>query len=312
MLGILALAVGVSGAAEGDGFVFALAAAGLRIPLLLLWLRARHGAPPGVRGFSSRYAAGTAWAIAFWGASAFVESPAQEVLWAVALAGEMAAPYAAVRRADRPVYDPGHIVERYGLFTIIVLGESILAVVIGTGQVDLDPAAGLTAAFGFAASAAFWWLYFDRVGPGGLGRSRRAGFLWGYGHLVVWSGVAVIGVGTHLAVEASAGGVATAEAAAAGPGGYAGDTPLAFLPAGAALALTALAMIALTSGGLRQAVAVRLAGATLLTVSAFLADGLGPMPTAAITAAVLVIVTCVESRQAATGRSPGGGPATPS
>jgi low temperature requirement protein LtrA len=176
MLGVLALAASVESAADGDGAAFALAAAGLRLPLLWLWLRAHARAPGELRGFSGRYIAGTSWAILFWATSALFAPPFQQVLWAVAIGGEMIAPYAAVRATAKPPYDRAHIVERYGLFTLIVLGESILAVVTGTTHTGMGLEAAMTATFGFVAAAAIWWLYFDRVGAGGLGTSKRAGF----------------------------------------------------------------------------------------------------------------------------------------
>jgi low temperature requirement protein LtrA len=296
MLGVLVLAASVDSAAAGDGSAFALAAAGLRLPLLWLWLRAHAQAPGELRGFSSRYIAGTTWAILLWATSALFAPPFQQALWAVAIGGEMLAPYAAVRTTVWPAYDRTHIVERYGLFTLIVLGESILAAVTGMSRTGIDLEAAMTAAFGFVAAAALWWLYFDRVGAGGLGTSKRAGFTWGYGHLAVWAGIAAVGVGTALAIEGSV--AAATEVAATGPVGpvEAAGTPHEVLPLAAALAIAALAVIGATSRGAeaRRSVRTRVGAAGALVLLAGLAGSLSPPVVALAVAAVLCLAATAD------------------
>jgi len=296
MLGVLALAASVEGAAHGDGSAFALAAAGLRLPLLWLWVRAHTRAPGELQGFSGRYIAGTGWAIVLWAASALVDPPLQQVLWVVAIGGEMIAPYAAVRTVGRPAYHRAHIVERYGLFTIIVLGESILAVVTGTSHTGLGVQAALSAASGFIAAAAIWWLYFDRIGAAGLGTSKRAGFTWGYGHLAVWAGIAAVGVGTAFAIDDTASGSQPATASGHGEPVDVPGAPLEVMPLAAALALAALALIGASTGGAdaQRSVRIRLgATAGLLALAAY-ADSL-PAPAVALTvAAVLALAVAAE------------------
>jgi low temperature requirement protein LtrA len=306
MLGILALAVGVTDAADGHGELFALASAGLRIPLLVLWVRAWLNASASEKPFSFRYILGTSWAIVLWGVSAFVEPDLQYLLWALAVAGEILAPYAAVKAIGRPAYHPEHIVERYGLFTIIVLGESILAVVIGTAQVDLDLEAAVTATFAFMAAGSFWWIYFERVGPGGLGRSRRSGFIWGYGHLLVWSGIAAFGVGTQIAIEKAGGGVASALAAGGGSS-EAANLSLVVMPAGMALAMFALALIGLFSSNARSAVSARLIAGLVLVAISIIANETSPSATAAAIAAAMVILATLELRASADSGTGGSG-----
>ena len=102
------------------------------------------------------------------------------------------------------VFHPEHIPERYGLFTLIVLGESVLAVAVGTAGTGWYPAVIATAVFGFVIAACIWWLYFDYVGSSGLKISPRASFFWGYGHLPIYAGIAASGVGILLAIEGAA------------------------------------------------------------------------------------------------------------
>ena len=143
---------------------------------------------------------------AIWLSSLLVPAPARYAVWALGLFVELLGPILAVRTLENPriSFHPRHIAERYGLFTIIVLGESVLAVAAGTAGTDWAPAAVLTAAVGFVAAACIWWLYFDHVGSSGIELGPRPAFYWGYGHFAVYAGIAAFGVGIQLAIEAAA------------------------------------------------------------------------------------------------------------
>ena len=87
----------------------------------------------------------------------------------VLVVGELVVPLWAERAAGEPLYHPEHIKERYGLFTIIVLGESVLSASVGF-QTALDEG-GLTADLlavgvgGLVLAFAAWWIYFDHRPP---------------------------------------------------------------------------------------------------------------------------------------------------
>jgi len=170
-----------------------------------------------MRGFVAWYAAGNALGAVLWLASLLAPAPALYVLWAVALFVELLAPILAVRVLEEPMmsFHPRHIAERYGLFTIIVLGESVLAVASGTAGTEWAPAAVLTAALSFAAAACIWWIYFDYVEVTGMSLAPGPAFYWGYGHLAVYAAIAAFGVGAQLAIE----GAAPVESAALAPAG---------------------------------------------------------------------------------------------
>jgi low temperature requirement protein LtrA len=107
-------------------------------------------------------------------------------------------------RCAPTTWHPHHIAERYGLFTIITLGESILAASIavraateaGAGAKALGPVVvgGLLIVF------SFWWLYFDRPGHEVL-VSLPSAFLWGYLHYFVFAAAAAVGAGLAVAVD---------------------------------------------------------------------------------------------------------------
>ena len=107
----------------------------------------------------------------------------------------------------------GHIAERYGLFTIIVLGESVLSATVGVQTaIDLDTPfgdLGLVIVGGLLTLFTMWWIYFDlpneqlvEAGAGATSRSTsRGAFAWGYGHYFVFACRGRGGHGLVVAVD---------------------------------------------------------------------------------------------------------------
>ena len=106
---------------------------------------------------------------------------------------------AAVEDPRRP---PHHIAERYGLFTIILLGESVLAASRGVaGAVETSEISMrlvVIAVSGLVLLFAFWWLYFLAPAGAGLSDHRHRSYLWGYGHYGIF---AALGAGLEVTVE---------------------------------------------------------------------------------------------------------------
>ena len=101
-----------------------------------------------------------------------------------------------------------HLPERLGLFTIIVLGESVVVTGVGVADTEWAVRSVVVAVLGFAAVGCLWWLYFDRVDEsaveraytGGM-RELLVGFAWAYGHLFIYAGLAATAVGIEFAIE---------------------------------------------------------------------------------------------------------------
>ncbi|WP_410572018.1 low temperature requirement protein A [Amycolatopsis sp. cmx-4-61] len=217
--GGLTIVAGVSSAFEGD---FRLIVAGyvlMRLSLVGQWLRAARSAPE-VRPAALRFAAGIALCQVLWIARLFLPASTAGVTFVAVVLCELAVPVVAERSA-RTTWHPHHIAERYGLFTLIVLGETILsatnAVKEGTSDADhVGSLVGLAAA-GLVLVFAMWWLYFDQ--PGHARLVRRPGMFtsmsWGYGHYLIFASAAAVGAGLEVAVGYDTGTVPVGGVAAA-------------------------------------------------------------------------------------------------
>jgi low temperature requirement protein LtrA len=110
-----------------------------------------------------------------WLVSLLAPEPLRYGLWALALLVEMGTPvlgYSTVRSVPGHV---SHMDERFGLFTLIVLGESIVVLTSGVVETSWRPVSALTAVSGFTVAACLWWLYFDHVDEEAIGQSFTNG-----------------------------------------------------------------------------------------------------------------------------------------
>jgi low temperature requirement protein LtrA len=273
-----------------------LAYAFMRFLVAGLFVRAGRHVPTTLRPFVAFYVAGNVVGAAIWLSSLLVPPPLRYVIWAIGLCVELLGPILAVRTLDNPriTFHPRHIAERYGLFTLIVLGESVLAVASGTAGTDWAPEAVLTAAVGFVAAACIWWLYFDHVGSSGIELGPRPAFYWGYGHFAVYAGIAAFGVGVQLAVEAAA--PEYALAAGAAPEGY-GLGARTVLAGGVILFLLGIAFVDRINEGTTndRVLLARLAAVTLLVLVTTLGSILSPPAFAATVCLVLLLLTAFET-----------------
>lgn len=138
-----------------------------------------------------------------WLVSLAFGSPERFVGWGLALTIELAAPLFGWRQIPQAPIDVKHIPERFGLLTIIVLGESVLAVVIGVRNVSWSTNAAAAAAGGFVAVAALWWVYFEFLDSSMVSRSIASGLVFTYAHFPVVMGIASLGVGVKYAILSS-------------------------------------------------------------------------------------------------------------
>jgi low temperature requirement protein LtrA len=198
MFAVAALATTVPDAFEGGSAGFAVSYVCIRLVLLVLYARAIRSVDQG-RRLAMFYFSMFGLAVLVWLASLAVPEPARYVLWGLALAIELSAPLFGWRLLPDAPVDPRHLPERFGLLTIIVLGESVFAVVLGVRDVSWALLSAFAAAGGFLAAAAIWWIYSGFL-DSSVGEGLRRGLTLTYVHFFVYSGIAALGVGVKLVI----------------------------------------------------------------------------------------------------------------
>ncbi len=222
MFAVGAMAVFVH-SAFGEGAVgFALSfASHLLIVAYLWWRTGIHDAAH--RSLSNHYAGAVLLAAAAFAASALVPVGLAVFLWGGGGVVLLVMPFAVflgrtsdpgvAAELERSLRTTASTVERFGLFTIIVLGEVIVGVVRGVaGSHELGATVGATAALGMFLAFGLWWLYFDFVShrPPTPSFGKRYG--WIYLHLTTGFGIVAVGAATLNIVEHASGGGVPAEA----------------------------------------------------------------------------------------------------
>ncbi|MFQ5919796.1 MAG: low temperature requirement protein A [Thermoplasmata archaeon] len=203
MVGAAAMAIQIPGATGAGSAGFAAAYVLTRSTLLVLYVRAR-GEYPEARRLSNAFLAGYGLGAGLWLVSIAVPPPFRFVLWAVGLAVEVGT-FVLARGVSRrfPVHT-SHMPERFGLFTIIVLGETVLAIFLGVADVNWNPVAVMAALIGFGLAVAIWWNYFGYVDRAPLQCTLGNGHAYTLFHLPMVLGIIAMGVGIeHIVVEAS-------------------------------------------------------------------------------------------------------------
>jgi low temperature requirement protein LtrA len=205
MAGSLLLAAGVPDLfADGQSALVVAGYCLMRLAMVSLWLRAAHGHPAG-RRTALTYAVGITGVQVLWLARLAIDDDAQTVLlstFLVLAVLEMTVPYVAERRGRTP-FHPEHIAERYALFTIIVLGEVVLAAVVAVqGALGDEHGRELVPLVvgGILLVFSMWWLYF-KGDHAPLFAARRTVWRAAYTHAIGFATVAASGAGLGVAVD---------------------------------------------------------------------------------------------------------------
>lgn len=205
---VAALAVNVHHGLGESSTGFALSYAAFRSLLVAQYLSAGYFVPA-ARPLISWYVRGFAISVVLWVASIFVPIPWRFGLWIVGLIIDFATPLTAGRWMAQLPPSISHIPERLGLFTIIVLGESVVAVVRGVSEKEWNASSVAVALMGLSIAFSLWWIYFDSVDGSPL-RAVRMGKLhiamtWLYAHLPLAIGLAATGVGVDQIISSETG-----------------------------------------------------------------------------------------------------------
>ncbi len=200
--GVLVLAAGVPRASNGDFFVVSMGYLVLRIGLIVQCVRAAIEDPEHRRVVLT-YAVGFGVVQVGWMLRLALPPGWYLAASAVLIPLEFLVPMIAERSGHMP-WNPSHLEERYGLFTLIVLGESVLAstnsVVEGVSAAEHPAPIVILGVVGLVITFGMWWVYFFKPSSADL-TDLRSAIIWGYGHYLVFASAAAFSAGLELAID---------------------------------------------------------------------------------------------------------------
>ena len=207
MAGVLVLAAGVPGAfAHGDFLAITLGYLIMRIGLVAHWVRAAIEHPES-RGIASRYAGGVSLVQLGWVLRLLLPAELGVASFVVLAVLDLSVPLWA-ERVGHTSWHPGHIAERYGLFVIILLGESVSAATTAMqkalASTGVTPSLVTVGGAGLVLLFAIWWIYYLEPAERGLTARPQLSYFWGYGHWFLFAAIAAVGSGLEVAVEGAA------------------------------------------------------------------------------------------------------------
>jgi low temperature requirement protein LtrA len=149
-----------------------------------------------------------------WMAGALADGPTRTVLWLAALGLDYVAPFVTFWLPGRPPLGPEawevgteHFAERFQLFIIIALGETVVITGATTADLDLTTTRVVAFALAFLSTAALWWLYFNLVATIvqrrlALAENRTvlARDAYTYLHVLIVAGILLVAVGDELVI----------------------------------------------------------------------------------------------------------------
>ena len=198
----------------------------MRIAMVGFWLRVyKHDVTR--KQTALWYAVGIALVQVYWVALLLLQplTPAMFYMgFALGAFLELSVPFFAERKAQTP-WHRHHIIERYGLLNIIVLGETLLAgsIALNSAAEHFDLALIHSAISALVIVFALWWLYFSREEHLNA-QDLSMALTWGYGHLVIYIAGAAVGAGFAVLVDIITGHAAVSLLV----GDYAVAIPVAF------------------------------------------------------------------------------------
>jgi low temperature requirement protein LtrA len=284
MLASLLMAIAIPEAFGDEALLFAGSYVAIQVGrhVFLTFIAAESGTPERMR--AGRILIWFVVAGALWIAGALADGSARTVLWLVALALDYGAPMVTYWVPGLPRVRPeawevgtGHFAERFQLFIIIALGESVVITGSTTATHELTTPTVVAFALAFLSTAALWWLYFSLVAAiaerrlaQAENRTVLARDAYTYLHVAIVAGILLTAVGDEIVI--------------AHPTDELKDAELATVVSGPALYLLALALLRLRMSG-------TLAGRRLMGALACLAiAAIGTFAPALVVAGLLFAV----------------------
>ena len=210
MGGVVHLAVGLRDETTIGTLMYPLTYLFLAGVSLLMYARAYRQFAD-LRWFTRRFMGCIALSMGCWAASLLVEAPLRYYLWLTGvLIQALAAPSIYLLRNDYPV-QLSHMPERFGLFSIIVLGEGIVALTAASESGGFRWPVALWVLGGFFLTACFWKLYFYEASKTTITEQLKdssrytmlKSFLYGYGHYFLYVSIICVSVALSMLIESA-------------------------------------------------------------------------------------------------------------
>lgn len=204
IMAVAFMAASISGDEADSTFAFALAYIAARTVLVFMYVRARRHVHE-TRELVTGYIYGHSIAVGVWAISLVAPADVRPFLWAVGLAIDFYTPFYLRKVQAKVPLDVSHLPERFGLFTILVLGESIAAVVTGLSHQGWDLKPIIAAILSIVVATGLWWIYFDNLEGSVVRRKegQRTAWkptVWIYSHLPLAIGLTATGIGLEFIV----------------------------------------------------------------------------------------------------------------
>jgi len=205
MILLAILAIFTEQATGADGAQFAAGYFAFLVVLTYLWYSVRRQDDETFRPLTTPYLVGMMVSAVVVGASVFVPSGVRTSMWGFLVVGWVVLVILLGRSVNEQsaLVASESMIERFDLFTIIVLGEVVAGVVSGANDVTRTPRVIVTAVIALAIGFAYWWTYFDFAGDRPVRDGRGPFAAWVLGHLPVTMGIAASGAAAVGLIEAS-------------------------------------------------------------------------------------------------------------
>jgi low temperature requirement protein LtrA len=205
MLLLALMAVFAADAAGDDGAAFAVVFAIYMAVLGWLWYTVRRQDSDEYSTVTFRYLVGMVLSVAIIGATAFMEPDVRMTVWLVFLGawlvGSIGVALASFGGIEQTFAPSESMIERFGLFIIIVLGEVVVGAVTGMSDAERTALTITTGMLGLMIGFAFWWTYFDFVGRRFPRIERFSTLQWMYSHLPITMAIAAAGAALVSLIE---------------------------------------------------------------------------------------------------------------
>ncbi len=215
MMASLLMAVAIPGAFGGKGLLFAGSYVFIQIVRQTFLVFAAAGQGSVERSRAARILTWFCLAAPFWIAGGLAEGETRIFLWLLALAIEYLGPLTTywvpwMKGVDMNSWDveSGHFSERFQLFTIIALGETIIITGANAATMDFEPTVAVALLAAFLSTVCLWWLYFNymagilkQVLGEAENRTTLGRDIFTYGHIPIIAGILLCAVGDEIVLE---------------------------------------------------------------------------------------------------------------